>query len=89
MYKCTLKKVSRPNVPGGLRTDTVEGVTDQVPIVGCQFRMLADSLASSGDFRIVETSRVVKVEPFTGGVVVFTVSGSKYEISIADVSCTN
>ena len=84
---CTLTKISRPDIPGGLRTDSVQGSTKELPTIGKRFVMMAESLSDESDFRYVGTSEVERVEPIEGFDITNTYrfttwSGSVYELVI-------
>ena len=83
---CTLTKISRPDIPGGMRTDSVRGSTKELPTLGKRFVMLAEAL-ETGSFRYVDTSEVESVEPMEGFDITnayrFTTwSGSVYELEV-------
>lgn len=53
-------------VEGGLRTETVSGITEMLPKPGRSFVMFAESLTPEGSVRLITTSRVklvIKVSP--------------------------
>ena len=85
---CTLTKISRPDIPGGLRTDSVQGSTKEIPTLGKRFVMIAESLSGEGDVRYIDTSEVIVVEPIVDfirprNVIEFTTTtGSVYELVI-------
>jgi hypothetical protein len=76
-----LTKISRPDIEGGLRTNSVEGKCYSLPIVGNQFEMTAPPL-ESGDIRFISTNFVESVID-TGKVIRFTTrTGSVYELEV-------
>lgn len=80
--RATLTKISRPNVEGGLRTDTVVGRCHSLPTIGESFNMSAAPL-ESGDIRLISTSIVEEVESLNQCHYRFkTRTGSVYEVVI-------
>lgn len=80
-------KVQLIKLDGGknLRTSTVEGVCVNYPEEGKPFTMVGDSLTDQGDLRIVQTSKVVKIERPESDkeeYILTTHSGSKYHVEI-------
>jgi hypothetical protein len=61
MFKCKLTKISRPDVPGGLRTEFVVGEAASQPTVGKSFLLTADPLAPGTDIRVVRTTSVKSI----------------------------
>jgi len=60
MYYCTLKKIESNH--SRLRTETVEGFTIEMPIVGQSFCMYSkDTLTPDTDIRSITTSTVQEV----------------------------
>lgn len=83
-FSCTLTKLSRPDVPGGLRTDAINGEAAEIPEAGQPFAMIAEPL-SFGTWRDITTSPVTDVETIEEGKFKFTtMSGSVYELTIKD-----
>ena len=89
LFECTMSKISRPDIEGGLRTEEVKGVTGFTPAKDKTFIMMAKSLTDYGfdsiSTRYVETSPVTEVvEEGENEWVVTTMSGSKYNIKIGN-----
>lgn len=67
--------------PNPLRTDTVEGVLLEPILLGKGVKILGNSLTPGMTARLVHTSDVVELtNPDEGKTVVYTKSGSIYEI---------
>ena len=80
--KVKLTKISRPDVEGGLRTNSVEGTCHNIPTVGNHFTMVAPPL-EFGNMRCVSTNIVDKVDPVSDNTYRFeTRTGSVYEAEI-------
>ena len=86
MYECTITKISRPNVEGGLRTDVIEGMAQNLPAKGDPFVMMAEPHTAKGlglGFRYVETTPITKItKEIEDEWVVTTLSGSVYKVTV-------
>jgi hypothetical protein len=80
--ECKLTKIRRDdNIPGGMRTDIIEGTTYLAPVVGKSFCMFAAPL-EAGDLRYIETTVIKDVQKKKNIYIVRTESGSIYKIQI-------
>jgi hypothetical protein len=77
---CRLIKISRPDVPGGLRTPDVLGVAKLPPVVGQSFKQVGEPLDKAADMRSIETSPITEVTPISGGFEFKTATGSVYQV---------
>lgn len=75
-YKVIFKKIS--NNHNRLRTDEIEGQTDELPVEGKPFIMLGEGLEFG--VRIINTSVVEKVEKVFNLYTIETQSGSVYQV---------
>lgn len=75
-----LTKVSRPDVEGGLRTDTVLGSVVCFPKKGLTMQMVAEPLNPEADIRFIETSPVTDVQEKDGVTTFQTLTGSVYTL---------
>ena len=91
MYACTLTKVCRNDLPGGLRTDAVAGFTNCLPREGKRFELIGKALGTH-DFlglalRSVTTSPVEKIGRHGEDYILITQSGSVYKVTIERGDC--
>lgn len=79
-----LTKIYRkPELEGGLRTDEVIGVCQNLPCKGVRFSMLAEPLEIKAGVRLVETSVVQEVKIKQHNLYSFiTESGSHYKVEV-------
>lgn len=83
--KCVLTSIKRTDKLDGLRTKTVTGITDTIPILDMPFRMLAKPIDKNADVRYIETT-LVKNLVKDGNVFRFiTESGTNYKLKIVEV----
>jgi hypothetical protein len=80
--KIRLTKISRPDVAGGLRTNTVDGITSTPLEVGRSLVMTAESLTIGASMRFIETTPItaIDVEEGTSKRTITTETGSVYEV---------
>jgi hypothetical protein len=74
MHKLT--KISRPDVEGGLRTDSVIGRIEEEPVVGKRLRMIAEPLDKANDIRLIETNIISDIN----GNIFRTLTGTIYQL---------
>jgi hypothetical protein len=67
-----------------LRTDTVTGICDSLPVVGYSFEMWAESLDPSKDVRYIVTSKVLVVFAEDLDVIDFNTANSKYSLVLLE-----
>jgi|TARA_R110000823_G_scaffold191353_3_gene322941 hypothetical protein len=81
--ECILTTVKRdPNLEGGLRTESVNGETNDLPIVGWRFELMAQSLDKTiPAIRVVSTSPVESITEEVFGYT-FTTRNSTYQLEI-------
>lgn len=63
-----------------LRTDTVEGVTLSLPVVGERFIMWGEGLEDKEATREVVTTPVLTATPFNNGHLIFETANSVYRV---------
>lgn len=76
MIRCKLFKLSKNE--NALRTQTVEGITEQPPVEGASFSILGEALVEHASARFVSTSIVQKVRLQPDGAIEFDTMNSTY-----------
>jgi hypothetical protein len=64
-----------------IRTDSVEGMTSELPVVGKSFCLIGESLTEGMNARLVTTSKITKVDQ-NGDEYTFNTLNSTYKIEV-------
>ncbi len=80
--KVKLTKIS--NNVNDLRTNSVEGTTGKMPVVGSYFSMAAESLTPENNVRLVSTSLIQEIDQISDSEVVFKTLNSTYRLEFLD-----
>lgn len=78
MYKVKLTRKTTRYPGQGLRTDSVDGVSDALPVIGSGFGLIGSPLDKDANLRSVHTSPVVSVEHIKHGELRFHTLNSEY-----------
>lgn len=78
-YVVKLTKLS--DNQNSLRTNEVEGISDELPVIGRPFRLVANPIVEGADARLVITSEIKNIEK-TENQYVFNTLNSQYKLEI-------
>jgi len=78
MHKLT--KISRPEVEGGLRTDSVVGQLQKEAVVGESLFIVGKALDPNMDIRVVNTSPIIDIKINGNVKLLRTMTGSVYRL---------
>lgn len=81
-YKVLFTKIK--NNHDRLRTNTVEGVTQELPTLDNMFVMFGKSLTEGMAARVINTSPVKKIEMIDNIYMLTTESGSEYSVKVLE-----
>lgn len=80
IYTVLLTKMESTH--NNLRTDSVEGKTLQLPVVGENFRLIGKSLTEGPTYRAIETSQIAEVVKDDDYKYTFKTANSTYKLSV-------
>lgn len=78
-YEVRLTKIKSNHQ--NLRTDVIEGVTQELPVLGSSFRLIGESLTPGMDARFVHTTEIQFVEKMGNGYI-FNTANSTYKLEV-------
>jgi hypothetical protein len=86
-YKVKITRKSSNH--NSFRTDSIDGIAEQLPAIGSSFRMLGESLSFKGGVRVVVTTPVKEITRLRltkPEVMEFKTANSVYEVEYSEIT---